>query len=49
MTCITGEIFILEELARLLKEQKRSSFFFVSEPLHVVGGVASPPNALALL
>ncbi|KAK4547061.1 hypothetical protein LTR36_001282 [Oleoguttula mirabilis] len=44
-----GEIWDLEKLAEVCDEQKRWSFFFTSAPLNVVGGVASPPNALAIL
>lgn len=43
-----GEIFDLEELARYCQGEKRWTFFLTSEPLNVKGGVASPPNALAI-
>jgi len=44
-----GELWNLESLAAFCAEQKRWTFFFTSAPLHVFGGVASPPNALAIL
>lgn len=44
-----GESFNLEELARRCGELGRWSFLFVSVPLNVPGGVASPPNAVAIL
>ncbi|KAF2495096.1 hypothetical protein BU16DRAFT_581850 [Lophium mytilinum] len=43
-----GELFDLEELARVCEEKKRWSFFVASVPLKVPGGVASPPNAVAI-
>ncbi|KAK3403522.1 hypothetical protein B0T20DRAFT_28123 [Sordaria brevicollis] len=43
-----GELFDLEELARECERQKRWSFFVSSEVCNVKGGVASPPNALAI-
>jgi kynurenine formamidase len=44
-----GEMFTLDELAEECEKQKRWTFFMASEPLNVKGGVASPPNALAIL
>ncbi|KAL4918486.1 hypothetical protein BDW62DRAFT_65814 [Aspergillus aurantiobrunneus] len=44
-----GEYFDLEELARYCREKGRWSFFLSSVPLKVPGGVASPPNAVAIL
>lgn len=44
-----GELWNLEGLARLCRDQGRWSFLLTSAPLHVFGGVASPPNALAIL
>ena len=44
-----GELFDLEVLARRCRELGRTSFFFSSVPLKVPGGVASPPNAIAIL
>lgn len=43
-----GELFDLEELAQLCGEHSRWTFFVTSQPLKVVGGVASPPNAIAI-
>ncbi|EJU01205.1 hypothetical protein DACRYDRAFT_22948 [Dacryopinax primogenitus] len=44
-----GELFNLEELAKACEEEARWSFFFTSAPLNVPGGVASSPNAIAVL
>lgn len=44
-----GELFNLEELAKMCEKSKRWSFFFTSAPLHYVGAVASPPNAMAMM
>ena len=46
--CPLGELWNLEPLSALCAEQKRWSFFLTSAPLHSYGGVASPPNAIAL-
>ncbi|KAJ9139465.1 Major facilitator superfamily transporter [Pleurostoma richardsiae] len=43
-----GEMFDLEALAAKCKELGRSTFFVSSVPLKVPGGVASPPNAIAI-
>lgn len=43
-----GESFDLEELSRRCEEKKRWSFLFVSDPLNVPAGVASPPGAAAI-
>lgn len=43
-----GESFDLERLAVKCKEARRWSFMFVSVPLDVTGGVASPPGAVAI-
>ncbi|KAL4805230.1 putative cyclase-domain-containing protein [Aspergillus unguis] len=43
-----GELWDMEALARACKEQNRWSFFLTSAPLNIDGGVASPPNALAI-
>jgi kynurenine formamidase len=43
-----GEPFNLEALAADCAQDKRYEFMLVSAPLHVIGGYASPPNALAL-
>jgi hypothetical protein len=44
-----GEFWDLEKLAETCAKMGRYSFFFTSAPLNVPGGVASPPNALAVL
>ncbi|KAL9058776.1 MAG: hypothetical protein Q9206_001763 [Seirophora lacunosa] len=46
--CPIGEMFDLEALAELCKKEARWSFFVSSVPLKVPGGVASPPNAVAV-
>ncbi|OTA91783.1 hypothetical protein M434DRAFT_75674 [Hypoxylon sp. CO27-5] len=46
--CPIGELFDLERLAEYCREQGRWSFFVSSEPCNVPGGVASPPNVLAI-
>lgn len=46
--CPIGELFHLEKLAEQCKKEKRWSFFITSEPCNVPGGVASPPNILAI-
>jgi len=43
-----GELFDLEGLAQLRAENLRWTFFVISQPLKVVGGVGSPPNAIAI-
>lgn len=43
-----GEMWDLEELSRECERQGRWTFFLSSMPLNVVGGVASPPNAVAI-
>jgi kynurenine formamidase len=44
-----GELFDLERLAGECRRLKKWSFFFSSVPLNVPGGVASPPNGVAIL
>lgn len=46
--CPIGELFHLERLAEHCREVGRWSFFVASEPCNVIGGVASPPNILAI-
>jgi len=46
--CPIGELFELEELSRVCEKLGRWSFFVTSEVVNVPGGVASPPNALAI-
>jgi hypothetical protein len=44
-----GEMFTLDELAKECERQGRWTCMFTSEVLNVQGGVASPPNALAIM
>lgn len=44
-----GESFDLEKLAGECRRDGKWSFMFVSVPLNVPGGVASPPSAVAIL
>ncbi|ROT42129.1 hypothetical protein SODALDRAFT_318871 [Sodiomyces alkalinus F11] len=46
--CPLGELFDLEALAAHCCKEGRWSFFVASEVCHVPGGVASPPNILAI-
>lgn len=43
-----GEFFNLEQLSKECAKQGRYSFFFTSMPLNILGGVGSPPSALAI-
>jgi hypothetical protein len=43
-----GEQFVLDKLAADCAEDKRYEFMLVSVPLHLNGGIASPPNAVAI-
>ena len=43
-----GELFVLEPLAEDCARDRRYEFMVVSVPLHVTGGVASPPNAVVI-
>ncbi|TPX18404.1 uncharacterized protein E0L32_011694 [Thyridium curvatum] len=43
-----GELFDLERLGEECRRRQRWSFFFSSVPLKVPGGVASPPNGIAI-
>ncbi len=43
-----GELFQLDPLAGACAADGRYEFFFTSAPLNKLGGVASPPNALAI-
>jgi hypothetical protein len=49
MGVMIGELFALNALAEECRKQSRWHFFFTSQPLMVEGGVASPPNAVAIL
>jgi hypothetical protein len=42
-----GEYFDLEGLSEECERLGRRSFFFSSMPLNLVGGVGSPPGAMA--
>ncbi|KAH0841187.1 hypothetical protein FOPE_06460 [Fonsecaea pedrosoi] len=44
-----GELWDLERLAEVCRERRQWSFFLTSAPLHVVGGVGTPPNVIAIL
>jgi kynurenine formamidase len=44
-----GEIFDLEELATVCRDEGRYEFFFTAPPLKITGGVGSPVNPLAIL
>lgn len=44
-----GELFDLRELAKECAEKKQYDFLFTSMPLNIDGGIASPPNAQAIL
>ena len=43
-----GELFVLAPLAQDCATDRRYEFMVVSTPLHVEGGIASPPNAVAI-
>ncbi|KKP01034.1 hypothetical protein THAR02_06856 [Trichoderma harzianum] len=43
-----GELWDLEALATACEEENRWTFFFTSAPLNNPGGIASPPNAVAV-
>lgn len=43
-----GEMFVLDSLAKACAADGRYEFMFTSAPLNIPGGVASPPNALAI-
>src|SRR6266508_1496370 len=43
-----GEMFQLDALAAACATDRRYEFFFTAAPLNKLGGVASPPNALAI-
>ena len=46
--CPIGELFDLERLSQHCRATGRYTFFLSSVPLKVPGGVASPPNAVAI-
>ncbi|EKJ74592.1 hypothetical protein FPSE_05342 [Fusarium pseudograminearum CS3096] len=43
-----GELFDLERLAETCKQLNRWTFFMVSSPFNMKGGISSPPNAQAI-
>lgn len=43
-----GELWDLEQLALECERHQRWTFFVTSAPLHVPGGVGSPPGAIAI-
>ena len=43
------ELLDLEKLAPALRQLGRSTFFVTIQNLNVVSGIASPPNAMAIL
>jgi len=43
-----GEYFDLERLSEQCFQTKRYSFFLTSMPLNIPGGIASPPNVMAV-
>ncbi|KAJ4290390.1 hypothetical protein N0V90_010606 [Kalmusia sp. IMI 367209] len=43
-----GEMWDLEKLSEMCKQQKRYTFFLTSAPLHIKGGIGSPPGAIAI-
>lgn len=44
-----GELFDLRQLATECAKIKKWTFFFTSMVLNIPGGIASPPNAQAIL
>lgn len=48
MGLLLGEMFDLEALAEDAERHRRHTYFFVSAPLNLRGGVGSPANAMAL-
>ncbi|EKG22417.1 Putative cyclase [Macrophomina phaseolina MS6] len=43
-----GEMWDLEKLSDMCERERRWSFFLTSAPLHIQGGVGSPPGAIAI-
>ena len=43
-----GELFVLAPLAEDCARDKRYEFLLVSAPINLVGGIATPPNALVI-
>lgn len=44
-----GELWNLEQLAEVCGRLKKWTFLFTSAPLNIMNGIASPPNAIAVL
>jgi hypothetical protein len=38
----------LEKLSKMCEEKGRWTFFLTSAPLHIKGGIGSPPGAIAI-
>jgi hypothetical protein len=45
---IIGELWKLDELARDCAADGRHEFLVTAKPLNLLGGVGSPPNAMAV-
>ena len=43
-----GEMWDLETLSEVCRQKGRYTFFLTSAPLHVRGGIGSPPGAIAI-
>ncbi|KAF2658843.1 hypothetical protein K491DRAFT_689688 [Lophiostoma macrostomum CBS 122681] len=43
-----GEMWDLEKLSKLCEQKNRWTFFLTSAPLHIQGGIGSPPGAIAV-
>ncbi|KAF2163761.1 hypothetical protein M409DRAFT_25945 [Zasmidium cellare ATCC 36951] len=43
-----GELWNLEELSKVCEKERKWTFFLTSAPLHVRGGVGSPPGVIAI-
>ncbi|KAF2681787.1 hypothetical protein K458DRAFT_433559 [Lentithecium fluviatile CBS 122367] len=43
-----GEMWDLEKLSQTCEQKGRHTFFLTSAPLHVKGGIGSPPGAIAI-
>jgi kynurenine formamidase len=43
-----GELFVLKPLAEDCADDKRYEFLLASAPMNMVGGIASPPNAVVM-
>lgn len=43
-----GELWDLEKLSRTCADLKKWSFFLTSAPLHIKGGIGSPPGVIAV-